>query len=125
MKEQISTKKAPAAIGPYSQAIGHGDLVFISGQIPINPSTGQLAEGDIQVQTRQVMENLKALTEEAGLSMDEILKCSCFLKNMDDFAGFNEIYGEYFGETPPAREAVEVARLPKDVLIEISAICGR
>ena len=125
MKEKIYTPDAPQAIGPYSQAIQYGDLLFISGQIPIDPKTGDLVEGDIEVQAKQVVKNLAAIIEAAGMTAENVLKCSCFLKNMDDFVRFNGVYETYFGESLPAREAVEVARLPKDVLIEISAICGK
>ena len=125
MKEKIYTPDAPQAIGPYSQAIQYGDLLFISGQIPIDPKTGNLVEGDIEVQAKQVVNNLAAIIEAAGMTAENVLKCSCFLKNMDDFVRFNAVYDTYFGESLPAREAVEVARLPKDVLIEISAICGK
>ena len=125
MKEKIYTPDAPQAIGPYSQAIQYGDLLFISGQIPIDPKTGNLVEGDIEVQAKQVVNNLAAIIEAAGMTAENTLKCSCFLKDMDDFVRFNAVYETYFGESLPAREAVEVARLPKDVLIEISVICGK
>ena len=124
MKKIISTGKAPAAIGPYSQAVQYGNFLFVSGQIAFDPATGELVDGDIEVQTRQVLENLKAIIEAAGLSMENVVKCSCFLDNMEDFVRFNSVYETYFGERAPARETVEVARLPKDVLVEISAICG-
>ena len=125
MKQKIATDKAPQAIGPYSQAIRLGNLVFVSGQIPIDPKTGNLVQGDIEAQTKQVMENLKAIVATAGLTLSDALKATCFLKNMGDFAKFNGIYAGYFGDTPPARETVEVARLPRDVLIEVSLICGK
>ena len=124
MKKIISTDNAPAAIGPYSQAIRYGNLLFVSGQIALNPGTGQLVEGDIEVQTKQVMENLQAIIKEAGMTLQNVLKCSCFLKDMEDFAEFNAVYNSYFAESLPARETVEVGRLPKDVRVEISAICG-
>jgi 2-iminobutanoate/2-iminopropanoate deaminase len=123
MKKIISTDNAPGAIGPYSQAVQSGDFLFVSGQIALNPKTGELVEGDIEVQTKRVMENLKAIIEAAGLSMENVVKCSCFLDNMEDFVRFNSVYESYFGESAPARETVEVSRLPKDVLVEISAIC--
>ena len=123
MKKIISTDKGPAALGPYSQAVQSGDFLFVSGQIPLNPQTGELVDGDIEVQTERVMENLKAIIEAAGLSMENVVKCSCFLDNMEDFVRFNSVYEKYFEEGAPARETVEVARLPKDVLVEISAIC--
>jgi 2-iminobutanoate/2-iminopropanoate deaminase len=124
MKKIISTDNAPAAIGPYSQAVRYGDFLFVSGQIALNPQTGDLVEGDIEVQTRQVLENLKAIIEASGMRMENVVKCSCFLSNMEDFVRFNSVYESYFGESAPARETVEVARLPKDVLVEVSAICG-
>lgn len=124
MKKNISTPNAPAAIGPYSQAIQYKDLLFISGQIPIDPKSGDVVLGDIEVQTKQVLDNLVAILTESSMTVQNVLKCSCFLKNMDDFARFNKMYDSYFKESLPAREAVEVKRLPKDVLIEISAICG-
>ncbi len=124
MKKLISTDKAPAAIGPYSQAIQFSGLLFVSGQIAIDPKTGEFVEGGIEAQTEQVLENLKAIIEEAGMTLKNVLKCSCFLKNMEDFVTFNSVYDRYFGEIPPARETIEVARLPKDAMVEVSAICG-
>jgi 2-iminobutanoate/2-iminopropanoate deaminase len=124
MKKIISTDNAPAAIGPYAQAVRYGDLLFVSGQIALNPGTGQLVEGDIEVQSKQVMENLQAIIKEAGMTLQNVLKCSCFLKDMEDFVKFNAVYNSYFAESLPARETVEVARLPKDVRVEVSAICG-
>jgi len=124
VKTIISTNKAPAAIGPYSQAIRFGGLLFVSGQIALNPETGEIVEGDIQAQTKQVLENVKAIIEEAGMSLQNVLKCSCFLQDMEDFVKFNSVYNDYFTENPPARETVEVGRLPKNVLVEVSAICG-
>lgn len=125
MKKRISTDQAPQAIGPYSQAIQFGNLLFVSGQVPLDPRTGNLVAGDIEAQTRQVMENLKAVVAAAGMTLADGLKATCFLKNMDDFAKFNGVYAGYFGDTPPARETVEVARLPRDVLVEVSLICGK
>ena len=125
MKKIISTDQAPAAIGPYSQAVQFGNLLFVSGQIALDPKSGQLVDGDIESQTRQVLENLKAIIEEAGMTLQDVLKCSCFLNNMDNFGKFNKVYDSYFGESLPARETVEVGRLPKDVLVEVSAICGK
>ena len=124
MKKIISTDKAPAAIGPYSQAVQFGNLLFVSGQLALDPKTGDLVDGDIEVQTRQVLENLKAIIEGAGSSLQHVLKCSCFLNNMGNFAEFNAVYDGYFKESLPARETVEVSRLPKDGLVEVSAICG-
>ncbi|CAB1056062.1 RidA/YER057c/UK114 superfamily protein [Olavius sp. associated proteobacterium Delta 1] len=124
MKKIIATDKAPAAIGPYCQAVQFGDLLFVSGQIAIDPQTGEIIEGDIEAQTKQVLENLKAIIEEAGMTLQNVLKCSCFLNNMENFVKFNSVYDSYFAASLPARETVEVARLPKDVLVEVSAICG-
>jgi 2-iminobutanoate/2-iminopropanoate deaminase len=125
MKKKISTQKAPPAIGPYSQAIQLGNLLFVSGQIPIDPQTGDLVTADIEAQTRQVMLNLKAIVESAGMTLEDAVKATCFIKDMGDFAKFNAIYTGYFGDVPPARETVEVARLPRDVLVEVSLICGK
>lgn len=124
MKKIISTDNAPAAIGPYSQAVQYGDFLFVSGQIAFDPATGELVDGDIEVQTKRVLENVKAIIEAAGMQLENVVKCSCFLSNMEDFVRFNEVYESYFGESAPARETVEVARLPRDVLVEVSAICG-
>ena len=124
-REIISTPNAPKAIGPYSQAIKYGNLVFLAGQIPIDPKTGTVLKGSIEEQTKLVLENLKAVIEASGMTLKNVLKTSCFLKNMDDFPKFNEIYATYFGESLPARETVEVARLPRDVLVEVSCICGK
>ena len=122
MKKIISTPKAPAAIGPYSQAIEVNGLLFTSGVIPIVPSTGELAEGGIEAQAVQAIGNLAALIEAAGAKIENTIKTTVFIKNMDDFAKVNEIYAKYFTTDFPARSCVEVARLPKDVLIEIEAI---
>ena len=122
MKEIISTDKAPAAIGPYSQAVKVGNLLFTSGQIPIDPATNTLVEGGIGVQARRVMENVKAILTASGADMDAVVKTVVFIKDMNDFAKVNEIYAEYFTGNYPARSCVEVARLPKDVLIEMEAI---
>lgn len=119
--KQIKTNNAPAAIGPYSQAIVSGNTVFCSGQIPINPENGEIPEG-VQAQTHQVFRNIKNLLEAAGSSIDKTIKTSVFIKNMDDFAEINAIYAEYFTEPFPARSCVEVARLPKDVLLEAEVI---
>jgi len=124
MKKKIATKNAPQAIGPYSQAIQYGDFLFVSGQIAIDPETGDLAEGDIEAQTEQVLKNITAILKAAGMTVQNTVKCTCFLKDMNDFARFNSVYASYFGESLPARETVEVSRLPKDVLVEISAICA-
>ncbi|MCK4857177.1 MAG: RidA family protein [candidate division Zixibacteria bacterium] len=123
-KKCVSTDKAPRAIGPYSQAImvESGRLIFCSGQIPINPVTGKLIEGDITAQTEQVIENLKTVVTAAGSSLDEVVKTTVYLKNMDDFQAMNDVYQRYFGKDSPARAAVQVARLPLDVDIEIEAV---
>ena len=125
MREIISTERAPAAIGPYSQAVRYDNLLFLSGQIPLDPESGEIVEGNIEVQTRKVLDNLKAILESGGMGLQHVLKCTCFLKNMEDFPAFNSVYSEYFSDILPARETVEVSRLPKDVLVEISAICGK
>ena len=122
MKEIIATEKAPAAIGPYSQAVKVGNLLFTSGMIPIDPATNTLVEGGIEVQAERALENVKALLEESGTSLDKVVKTVVFIKDMNDFAKVNEIYAKYFTENFPARSCVEVARLPKDVLIEMEAI---
>jgi 2-iminobutanoate/2-iminopropanoate deaminase len=124
-KIMISTPNAPAAIGPYSQAVRIGDLLFTSGQIPIDPSTGALVAGGIREQTTRVLDSLTAVLAEAGLDMAHVIKTTVYLKNMADFAAMNEIYATYFapdGVVPPARSTVEVARLPKDALVEIDVI---
>ncbi len=125
MREIIATEKAPKAVGPYSQAIRFANLVFISGQIPLDPKSGEMVGGDIEVQAKQVLENLKAIVEASGMGLENVLKCTCFLQDIEDFARFNSVYATYFADVLPARETVEVSRLPKDVLVEISAICGK
>lgn len=123
LKEIICTKAAPAAIGPYSQAVKTDrGFLFTAGQIPIDPETGNVVIGDIQVQTRRALENLKFVLEASGSGLTAVVKTTVFLKNMDDFSAMNQIYAEYFTEEPPARSAVEVSRLPKDVLVEIECI---
>lgn len=122
MRKIVATDKAPAAIGPYAQANIIGDLVITSGQIPIDPATGNLVEGDIEAQTKQVLENLKAVLEAAGSGLDKIVKTTCFMDNMNDFAKMNEVYASFFSGDYPSRSAVEVAKLPKGALIEIEAI---
>jgi 2-iminobutanoate/2-iminopropanoate deaminase len=121
-KEVINTNQAPAAIGPYVQATRLGDLVFTSGQIPLDPATMALVTGSIEVQAEQVMKNLLAVLEAAGATATTVVKTTCFLKNMEDFTAFNAVYAKYLGESAPARSCVEVARLPKDVLVEVEAI---
>ena len=122
MKEIISTSNAPAAIGPYSQAVMAGNLLFISGQIPLDPATGTVVEGDVTVQATRVLENVKANLTEAGATFDNVVKTTVFLKDMNDFAAMNAVYGQYYAENCPARSAVQVARLPKDVSVEIETI---
>lgn len=122
-KKTISTKDAPSAIGPYSQGISaEGRLVFVSGQIPIDPATGSVVGDDIEKQTRRSLMNLSAVLSAAGASMDKVIKTTVFLSDMNDFAAMNGVYAEFFPEDPPARSAVQVARLPKDVRVEIEAI---
>jgi 2-iminobutanoate/2-iminopropanoate deaminase len=125
MKKEVKTDKAPQAIGPYSQGIIAGGLVFCSGQIPIVPETGALNIGSVEDQTRQVLKNLSAVLVAAGRSLDDVVKCTVFLQNMDDFAAMNKVYGEFFKPPYPARAAVQVARLPRDVKVEIEAIAVR
>ena len=122
MKQEVKTEKAPKAIGPYSQAIIAGGFVFVSGQIPLVPATGELNTGTTADQTRQVLQNLSAVLEAAGSSPADVVKATVFLKDMNDFAQMNAVYGEFFKAPFPARAAVEVARLPKDVKVEIEAI---
>lgn len=118
----VKTKKAPAAIGPYSQAVVHNNIVYCSGQIALDADTMEIIEGGVEEQTRRVMENLNEVLLEAGSGFGKVLKCSIFLDDMDDFKTVNEIYGEFFTENPPARETVAVQTLPKNVLVEISCI---
>lgn len=124
MKKAIYTEKAPAAIGPYSQAIEINNLIFTSGVIPVKPETGEIPQG-VEAQADQAIKNLANLLEASGSSTDKVIKTTVFIKDMDDFAKINEIYGKYFKQTYPARSCVEVARLPKDVLIEIEAIAEK
>ena len=124
MKKVISTAEAPQAIGPYSQAIEAGGFVFVSGQIPLIPATGELVEGSVEVQTARVLENLKAILEAAGSSLESVVKTTVYITNMDDFAKVNGIYGQYFQENPPARVCVEVSKLPKGALGEIDVIAA-
>lgn len=122
MKKIISTDHAPKAIGPYSQAIVHNGLAFLSGQIPLDPATNQMVEGDIAIQTERVLENLKGLLAACGSSLEKVVKTTVFVKDMGEFAKMNEVYGRYFSENPPARSTVEAARLPRDVRVEIDCI---
>ncbi len=122
MREVISTSNAPKAIGPYSQAIRAGGMIFCSGQIALDPFTNQLIEGDVAAQTERVLKNLSAVLWEAGSNLEQVVKTTVFLKSMNDFAAMNEVYGKFFSKQPPARSTVEAARLPKDVLVEIDVI---
>ncbi len=122
MREVIATEHAPQAIGPYSQAIRALGFIFTSGQIPIDPATAQIVAGVVSAQTGRVLENLAAILQASGSSLEKVVRCTVFLKNMGDFAAMNEVYGRYFKQAPPARSTVEVARLPKDVLVEIDVI---
>lgn len=118
----INTRDAPAAIGPYSQAVVHGGLVYTAGQIPIDPATGELVDGDIARQTERVLQNLAAVLKAAGSSLDRVLKTTVFLRDMEEFAEMNEVYGRYFGDHRPARSTVQAARLPKDCSVEIECV---
>jgi len=122
MREVIATDQAPKAIGPYSQAIRAQGLIFTSGQIPIDPATSQIVAGDVSAQTERVLKNLAAVLQASGSSLEKVVRSTVFLKNIGDFAAMNEVYGRYFKQEPPARSTVEVARLPKDVLVEIDVI---
>jgi 2-iminobutanoate/2-iminopropanoate deaminase len=122
VKKIVSTPAAPAAIGPYSQAVVYNGLVYCSGQIPLDPATGRLVEGSVAEQTVRVLDNLKAVLEAAGSSFDKVLKTTVFMKDLSEFAAMNEIYARYFGENPPARATVEAARLPRDVRVEIECV---
>jgi 2-iminobutanoate/2-iminopropanoate deaminase len=122
MKEIISTDRAPKAIGPYSQAVIANGLVFLSGQIPLDPSTNQLLDGDITAQTELVLSNMKALLEAAGSTIEQVVKTTVFIKDMGEFAKMNEVYARYFSSNAPARSTVEAARLPRDVRVEIECI---
>lgn len=120
--EKIQTDRAPQAIGPYSQAVKAGGFVFASGQIPLDPASMQIVEGDVRVQTARVLENLQAVLEAAGSSLEQVVKTTVFLADMNDFAAMNEVYATFFGATRPARSTVEVARLPRDARIEIDVV---
>jgi 2-iminobutanoate/2-iminopropanoate deaminase len=122
MREVIATNAGPKAIGPYSQAIKANGLVFLSGQIPLDPATQQLITGDVAAQTERVLQNITGILTAAGTSLSQVVKTTVFLKSMNDFAAMNEVYGRHFTADPPARSTVEVARLPKDVLVEIDVI---
>lgn len=122
MLQAVATKKAPGAIGPYSQAIKISNMLYTSGQLGMDPETGEILSGDIKVETKRALDNLLAILEEAGTSLDKVVKTTVFVKDMNDFAMVNEVYGEYFSNHKPARSCVEVARLPKDGNVEIEAI---
>jgi 2-iminobutanoate/2-iminopropanoate deaminase len=122
MREVVASENAPKAIGPYSQAVRAAGLVFCSGQIALDPATNQLIDGGIAAQTERVLKNLSAVLTQAGSSLEQVVKTTVFLKNMGDFASMNEVYGRFFSMQPPARSTVEVARLPKDVLVEIDVV---
>ncbi len=124
MKQIIATDQAPKAIGPYSQAVVWNGLAFLSGQIPLDPRTNQIVDGDISIQTERVFENLKAVLAACGSSLEQVLKTTVYLKNMDEFARINEVYARYFPEEAPARATIEAARLPRDARIEIDAIAA-
>jgi 2-iminobutanoate/2-iminopropanoate deaminase len=124
MKQPISSPGAPKAIGPYSQAVRAGQLLFVSGQVPLDPATGQMVEGDIAVQTRRVFDNLAAVLKAGGRSFADVVRTTVFLADMNDFAAVNEVYGTYFTEPYPARATVQVARLPKDARVEIDVIAS-
>jgi 2-iminobutanoate/2-iminopropanoate deaminase len=121
-REAVLTKKAPAAIGPYSQGIKAGGFVYVSGQIPLIPETGEMVTGDIKAMTEQVMENVGAILEAAGSSFDKVVKTTIFLTDMGNFAAVNEVYGKYFSENPPARATIAVAQLPKSAAVEVEAV---
>jgi 2-iminobutanoate/2-iminopropanoate deaminase len=121
-KKVVFTEKAPKPIGPYSQAIIAGNLIFIAGQIPIDPATNQVVQGDIKEQTRRVLENLRAILESVGATFDDVVKVTIYMKDLNEFSAMNEVYSEYFKNSPPARTTVEVSRLPRDVKIEIDLI---
>lgn len=122
MKSVVTTDKAPAAIGPYSQAIQTGGLLFISGQIPVDPATGEVVTGDVAAQTRQAIKNIVAILQSQGIGLGNVVKATVFLTDMNDFPIVNQVYGEYFPQAAPARSCVQVARLPKDVSVEIETI---
>jgi 2-iminobutanoate/2-iminopropanoate deaminase len=125
MKKIISSKKAPGALGPYSQAVEANGTLYISGQLPIDPATGKLFTGDIKVATKMVMENIRAILEEAGYGFEHVVKYTCLLKNLDNFGGLNEVVGEYYSVNPPARATFQVAKLPLDADVEIETIAVR
>jgi len=121
-KEAINVKSVPVAIGPYSQAVIAGGLIYTSGQLPINPETGEIEKADIKIQTKRILDNISNLLNESGSCLEHVIKTTVYIKDLNLFSQFNELYGEYFKEHPPARSCVEVSRLPKDALVEIEAI---
>jgi len=124
-RDIIRTDRAPAAVGAYSQAVRAGDFVFVSGQIPLNPETGEVVFADIKEQTERVLVNIRNILQEAGMGLEDVIRTTVYLELMDDLSRVNEVYGRFFGDSPPARAAVEVARLPKDVAIEIEAVAWK
>ncbi len=120
-KQPIKTPRAPAAIGPYSQGVKAGGFIFVSGQIPLDPTSGEIVDGDVAQQTDRVMRNIRAILDDSGGTLEDVVKTTIFLADMNDFAAVNEVYGRYFSSEPPARATVQVARLPKDVRVEIEA----
>ena len=124
-RDIIRTDRAPAAVGAYSQAVRAGDFVFVSGQIPLNPETGEVVFADIKEQTERVLVNIRNILHEAGMGLEDVVRTTVYLELMDDLSRVNEVYGRFFGDEPPARAAVEVARLPKDVAIEIEAVAWK
>lgn len=123
-RQAVATDGAPKAIGPYSQAVTAGNLVFVSGQIPLDPATGEFVPGDVRAQTHRVMRNLSAILEAAGTSLDAVVRCTVYLADMDDFAAMNEVYGSYFAQPAPARATIQAVRLPKDARVEIDVIAA-
>jgi len=124
IRQAVATNNAPKAIGPYSQGVRAGNLLFVSGQVPIDPATGNIIEGDIKAQTDRVMRNLSAILEAAGASMDHVIRCTVYLADMNDFAAMNDVYGSYFSQPAPARSTIQAVRLPKDARVEIDVIAG-
>ncbi|MDQ3070620.1 MAG: RidA family protein [Acidobacteriota bacterium] len=124
MRQAVATDNAPKAIGPYSQGIRAGSLLFVSGQVPIDPATGEIIEGDIAAQTHRVMRNLVAILDAGGASMDHVVRCTVYLADMNDFAAMNEVYGSYFSSPAPARATIQAVRLPKDARVEIDVIAS-
>jgi 2-iminobutanoate/2-iminopropanoate deaminase len=124
MRQAVATDKAPKAIGPYSQGIRAGNLLFVSGQVPIDPATGNIIDGDIAAQTDRVMRNLTAILEAGGATMDNVVRCTVYLADMNDFAAMNEVYGSYFSQPAPARATIQAVRLPRDARVEIDVIAS-